>query len=114
MLNGNINRTLSVIIADILAISGSLVGAYLLRFDFFIASEYLQNLGILLVVFIPVKIISFYFFGLYSGMFRYTSVWDLVNILKATFVSSLLLGAVFGFTVFYAGIPRSIFLLDYI
>lgn len=114
MWNHKLNRSVPVLMADVLAVSGSLVGAYLLRFDFFIAGEYLQNLGILLIIFIPVKIISFFSFGLYSGLYRYTSVWDLVKILKATLVSSLLLVAVFGFTVFYEGIPRSIFLLDYI
>ena len=44
MWNRNINRTLPVLIADVLAIGGSLVGAYLLRFDFFITGEYLQNM----------------------------------------------------------------------
>ncbi|MBH49857.1 MAG: hypothetical protein CMG69_03795 [Candidatus Marinimicrobia bacterium] len=108
------NRLLLILGADIVAVILSLIGAYLIRFDFIIPNDYFQSIDFLLSIFIPIKIISLYIFGLYSGMYRYTSVWDLINILKATFVSSLLLVAVFGFTIFYEGIPRSIFLLDYI
>ena len=114
MKNKRINKILPFIGVDILAVVSSLFGAYLIRFDFIIPAEYFHNFGILLAVFIPVKIATFYFFGLYRGMYRYTSVWDLIAILKATIVSSLLLVAVFGFAIFFSGIPRSIFLLDYI
>ena len=114
MKNQRINKILPFIGVDILAVVGSLFGAYLIRFDFIIPAEYFHNFGILLAVFIPVKIATFYFFGLYRGMYRYTSVWDLIAILKATIVSSLLLVAVLGFAIFFSGIPRSIFLLDYI
>ena len=114
MKNKRINKILPFIGVDILAVIVSLFGAYLTRFDFIIPAEYLQHFGILLAVFIPVKITTFYFFGLYSGMYRYTSVWDLIAILKATIVSSLLLVALLGFAIFFSGIPRSIFLLDYI
>ena len=114
MANQKINKILPIIGVDILVVVGSLFGAYLIRFDFIIPAEYFHNFGILLAVFIPVKISTFYFFGLYRGMYRYTSVWDLLNILKATFISSLLLVAVLGFATYFSGIPRSIFLLDYI
>ncbi len=114
MVHQRINKMLPVLGVDILSVVLSLVGAYLIRFDFIIPAEYFQNLGFLLAVFIPVKLMTFYFFGLYRGLYRYTSVWDLINILKGTFVSSLLLVAIFGFAIFFEGIPRSIFLLDYI
>ena len=114
MINQKFKKILPIIGVDILAVVGSLFGAYIIRFDFIIPAEYFHNFGILLAVFIPVKIATFYFFGLYRGMYRYTSVWDLMAILKATIVSSLLLVAVLGFAIFFSGIPRSIFLLDYI
>ena len=87
MVNHRISKILPIIGVDILAVVGSLFGAYLIRFDFIIPAEYFHNFGILLAVFIPVKIATFYFFGLYRGMYRYTSVWDLIAILKATIVS---------------------------
>ena len=114
MSNQRISKILPIIAVDVFAVICSLYGAYLTRFDFIIPTEYLHNFGFLLVIFIPVKIATFYFFGLYRGMYRYTSVWDLLSIMKATFVSSLLLVAGVSFAIFFSRIPRSIFLLDYI
>ena len=109
MVSQRINKMLPILGADFVSIFLSLVGAYLIRFDFSISEQYINNLGKLLLVFIPIKVTIFYFFGLYGGMYRYTSIWDLINILKATFVSSLFLVAFFGYTIFFEGIPRSIF-----
>ena len=70
--------------------------------------QYLNILPVLLLIKIPV----FYFFGLYRGMWRYTSTDDLANIIKAT----LLAGAIVLVTLLYVnrfqGLSRSIFILD--
>ena len=61
MKNQRISKMLPFIGVDILAVTVSLFGAYLTRFDFIIPTEYFYNFGILLIVFIPVKISTFYF-----------------------------------------------------
>lgn len=37
---------------------------------------------------IPIKLASFFFFGLYKGMWRYTGIYDLENLVKACVISS--------------------------
>jgi FlaA1/EpsC-like NDP-sugar epimerase len=115
MYNRIINRRdLSILGLDLLAVFGSIIIAYLLRFDFIILVEYIYSIFIVTIVAMPIKIAIFYLFGLYKGMYRFTSLWDIINILKATILSSLLLIAIIGFMTFFKGIPRSIFLLDFI
>ena len=107
-------RVLGVLMFDILAVMLSILGAYLLRFDFIFPSEYAAAALMAIGIAIPIKIGLFSIFGMYRGMYRYTSLWDMVNILKATGVSSLLLFTVVGLLTFFEGTPRSIFLLDFI
>ena len=77
-------QDLIILGSDVLAIIFSILVSYLLRFDFSFPSEYLHSAIIAVAIAIPIKIIIFYFFGLYRGMFRYTSLWDMINILKAS------------------------------
>ena len=42
-----------------------------------------------LLVFVLVKIFWFKIYDLYRGMYRYTSIWDLIKLLKANFLSSI-------------------------
>lgn len=66
----------------------------------------------LLTLTVCIKIVIFYVFGLYRGMWRYTSYSDLLNILRGTFVSSL---AVVSFLLYlnrFQGISRSVFIID--
>ena len=106
--------SLIIVSLDILAIFCSVIVAYMLRFDFIIPVEYIYSVFIAVTVSITIKIPIFYSFGLYKGMYRFTSLWDMINILKSTTISSLLLIAIIGFLTFFKGIPRSIFLLDFI
>ncbi|MCS5623250.1 MAG: polysaccharide biosynthesis protein [Candidatus Marinimicrobia bacterium] len=108
------HRRQFLIALDIVAITISFFGAFLLRFDFTIPAEYSSFYLVWLPVFIVVKMVIFSLFGLYKGMWRFTSLWDAINIVKAVSVAGffiILLRLVFipGF----AGIPRSMFLLDY-
>ena len=82
---------LFVLLADTLLIATSWYCAHLLRFNFQIP-EGIPGLSfrvIPLIIFI--KIISFYFFDVYQGMWRYTGLEDLINILKASISSSFLI-----------------------
>ena len=51
------NRLLLILGADIVAVILSLIGAYLIRFDFIIPNDYFQSIDFLLSIFIPIKII---------------------------------------------------------
>ena len=46
-------------------------------------------------------------------MYRYTSIWDLVTIIKATVISALILNTLFLAVPLFRVIPSSILLLDF-
>ena len=108
------HRRSLLIFIDLFAIVISFFGAFLLRFDFTIPAEYSSIYWVWLPVFIVIKLAIFSLFGLYKGIWRYTSLWDLINIAKAVFIASIILIVVFGFIEGLEKFPRSIFLLDLI
>ena len=87
--------------------------AFLIRFDFDIPmlrwSQWKQLLPFMLVV----KLFNFYFFDLYRGMWRYTSIADLFNIIKAASVSSLFIVFFIVLWTRFVGYPRSVFIIDW-
>lgn len=61
---------------------------------------------------VVIKIISFYSFGMYRGMWRYTSYSDILNILKGTCLASIATVTVFTFLYHFQGFSRSVFIID--
>jgi FlaA1/EpsC-like NDP-sugar epimerase len=96
---------------DIILIVACHFLAYIFRFEGIIGKEIDRILTTLPLLFL-IKIPVFYLFGLYRGMWRYTSISDLINIARAVTVSSgLIIMAVLYFNRF-GGFSRSIFFLD--
>jgi len=104
---------LIVFLADVLLLAAAFIGAHLIRFEFNIPMYFVQLLKQMLPWVLLVKLSCFYFFGLYRGMWRYTSIADLLNIIKATIVSTLLILAFILFQYRFIGYSRSIFLIDW-
>ncbi|MGA7143379.1 MAG: nucleoside-diphosphate sugar epimerase/dehydratase [Desulfobacterales bacterium] len=103
-----------VLLADILLLSISLFLAYLIRFDFHLPRQHSMLLYQLLPFVLIIKISCFYFFDLYRGMWRYTSISDLLNIIKASCVSSLVIVCLILFSHSrFIGFPRSVFIIDW-
>ena len=103
----------------VLAIDASLVAlswylANLLRFNFDIPPDSMSAIKRLLPVILGTKMVVFYMFNLYKGMWRYTSIDDLLNIIKASGISSLLVVTVVAFTHGLAGFARSAFVIDWV
>ncbi|NTV12505.1 MAG: polysaccharide biosynthesis protein [Desulfobulbaceae bacterium] len=97
---------------DVLLLLAAHLLAYLIRFEGSPGPMEWANIQVVLPVLIPFKIVTFLFFGLYRGMWRYTSLVDLLNILKAcVFVSFVSMGAILLFNRFY-GYSRAVFVLD--
>ena len=102
-----------IVVADALLISAALAGAYLIRFELNIPDFYLQTLFIILPWMVGLKLVSFYAFRLYRGMWRYTSIGDLLNIIKAATISSLIVITVILFRTRFIGFSRSVFIIDW-
>lgn len=101
-----------ILAIDIILIICSLYGAYLIRFEFIIPLEFMAGFKSIIPVILIIKIFVFYFFDLYRGMWRYTSMTDLVNIIKAAFGSTLLIVSIVVFSNRFIGFSRSIFIID--
>jgi len=88
--------------------------SYYLRFDGLIPAQEWRNIKSTVPYILVFKLFTFLMFGLYGRMCRYTSVVDLINVLKATITSTV--GIVLGvlFISRFQGFPRSIFILDWI
>ena len=97
---------------DACLVTASYLVSYLLRFEGEIPSQEWATIRSSLPYILPFKLIIFYFFGLYKGMWRYTSLFDLFNVLKATAASSALIILAILFIYRFQGFPRSIFIID--
>ena len=104
-----------LILADIIAILTGFIFACYIRKDFSIPEIFLdKNIFFLLGGIVVAKVISFQYFGLYKGMWRYTSILDIFNIVKANTIGSIIVVAAIGYFRGFQDIPRSIFIIDFI
>ena len=111
-LPGSWKRTV-VIGGDVFLTVFSYWFAYLLRFNFIIPDIFYQKLLESIPVLIAMRMISFYYFGLYEGIWRYASINDLARILKAVSLSSFLFVTYVTFFYRLADFPRSVFIIDW-
>jgi len=98
---------------DIILITASFYGAHLIRFEFSIPPNYIASFYAIFSAVIITKILLFYAFGLYRGMWRYTGIKDLLNIIKATTISTLAIVTLILFTTRFEGFSRSVFIIDW-
>ncbi len=99
---------------DIVLIVLSIYTAYLLRFDFSIPKVFLENLVKIMPLIVTVKIACFHFFDLYRGMWRFTSIPDLLNVIKAASLSSLIIIAGILVLFRFQQFPRSTYAIDWL
>jgi len=102
-----------ILVADILLLSASMYTANLVRFDFGIPLNFLSVFKNSLPYILIVKIACFYFFDLYRGMWRYTSIADLSNIIKASTFSTLLIMCFILLRYRFIGFSRFVYLIDW-
>lgn len=88
----------------------SLLSAWLLRFEFELPQKKL--LLISLPVLIGIRLIMIRVFNLHHGWWRYTGIPDVVNVLKAVIVSTLLFWLVITAVPQLHGLPGSIYFLE--
>ena len=104
---------LVILTIDVLLLIVSLYAAYLVRFDFIIDGKDLQTFKKILPFILITKFVCFYLFDLYRGMWRYTSIADLINIIKASTIASLLIISIILFKTRFEGFARSVFVIDW-
>ena len=105
-------KRIIVVSSDILLAAISYLFAFLLRFNFSIPEVFYRKMLVSIPVLIAIRVLSFFFFGLYSGIWRYASISDLARILKAVALSSILFVVYVTFFYRLADFPRSVFIID--
>jgi FlaA1/EpsC-like NDP-sugar epimerase len=101
-----------ILTADLVIFIVAFVGAYLLRFDFTLAPVYRSQILGLLPFLMPGKVLVFFLLGMYRGMWRYTSLYDMWRLVQASLLSMLFYITATLYLHGHQGIPRSVFLLD--
>jgi len=101
-------------LADLAIFALALLAAYSFRFDFDIPATYFNQYKGLLKYVLVFKSLIFVFFGLYRGMWRYTSLDDYWKLLRVTALQNLILISFVLFRFSFLGVPRSIFVFDWV
>jgi FlaA1/EpsC-like NDP-sugar epimerase len=103
-----------MISSDGAIVSTSLLLAFLFRFDFQLESLQIKQLYNIIPIAIVINTISFYLFGLYRGMWRYTTINDFWKLLHATIISLFSLVTVLLLINRFNGYSRSAFIIYFI
>ena len=97
---------------DLVLFVAALFCAYLVRFEFILTQFEIVQIASLLPLLLVVKAMSFFFMGLYKGMFRYVSLPDLLTLCKATVISTMILMVLMVITHRFQGYSRTVFIID--
>jgi UDP-GlcNAc:undecaprenyl-phosphate/decaprenyl-phosphate GlcNAc-1-phosphate transferase len=105
-------RRIFEVLLDVVLIVLAYWSAYAIKFEPFSDSPawklFLRTLPVLVVV----RLAAFLFFGVYRGIWRYTSVDDLMAFAKAVAAGSLISMAIVLFKFRFQGFSRAIFVID--
>lgn len=88
--------------------------AYLVRFEGNITLQNLEHLKAALPFVVPLKLICFFIFGLYREMWRYTSLADMRNVLKAVAFSSIIIILTILLLYRFQDYSRSVYIIDFV
>ena len=105
-------RTL-IILAHFIVFVFAYFLSFLLRFDFNIPVSELQGLLQALPVAVIIQCLVFGYFNLFRGLWQYVSMEDILQIIKASVVSSLIF-IVLVVLLGWRSFPRSVFFIDFI
>jgi len=102
-----------MLMVDVVLLVGVHVSAYLLRFDMTIPAPFFESMLASLPSVILCKVVALFIFGLYRGMWRYTSYIDMWNLVKAATTSTAVIVVFILYAYHFRGYPRSVFVIDW-
>jgi FlaA1/EpsC-like NDP-sugar epimerase len=107
-------RIILILLFKITVVVSSLYLAFLVRFDFSLDATQLETCRRIILPILIIKLAVFWSMGLSRGWWRYASLADALDILKATLLASLVVTLYLVFVYRLEGIPRSVILLDWL
>jgi FlaA1/EpsC-like NDP-sugar epimerase/UDP-N-acetylmuramyl pentapeptide phosphotransferase/UDP-N-acetylglucosamine-1-phosphate transferase len=105
-------RTLVIAFSQLLLLTIAYYVSFMLRLDLRVPEPYLSVFLATLPLVLLIKLLVFAYFRLFSGWWRYVSMTDLLDIIKAAAVSAPLMYAAVGLTRGFLHHPRSVFIID--
>lgn len=107
-------RRLSITLIHLVLVVLSYAGAFYLRFEFKIPSNFFYAMLKTLPLVIAIKMILFYYLGLFHSSLRYASIFDLWQVVKANTYSSMSFALLVFFMHGDIVVPRSVFIFDWV
>lgn len=108
-------RLLTAFLFDVFIAVASFGLALAIRYDTFNFSAIaIKNLGIYFVIYTLVCITCFLFSGLYQGLWRFSSVQDLIKVIKSSFTAVIASLVIFFYTYRLGDVPRSLFPIQFL
>ncbi|KIX16047.1 hypothetical protein [Dethiosulfatarculus sandiegensis] len=105
-------KQLLQIVADLLLLSAAYTASWLLRFDGVLVPGEMTLLAKSLPILLAIKMACFWFFGLYRGEWRYLSVYDIIQIVKACVLGSLIHVLALVILFRFEGYSRAVMIID--
>ncbi|MDV2495769.1 MAG: hypothetical protein RX316_06095 [bacterium] len=105
-------RRIAEILIDVMLITLAYFSAYLVRFESQFDQFYFQLFVRTLPWILVIKLSTFYYMGLYQSVWRYISVRDMLDIVKAVLLSSFVILSFIVLLSRFEGFSRSVFLID--
>lgn len=108
-------RTLFFVVCDIALSLFSFYASYLLRFNFEIPAVFMDKFFVVLAILTTLKLSSFFVFKIYKTPWRFFSVQNLLNLVRAHIAAYLIFGALFLLASDLLNpFPRSVIFIDFV
>ncbi len=104
---------IAVALGDLLFITASYVLSYYLRLNFQLADTEFSAMLVSVPIVIVIRTAVFYYYGLYRGVWKYTTFDDIIRIVKAVSVGSAIMIVSFTLLFRFTAFPRSVFIIDW-
>ena len=101
-----------IVLLDVALILAANYLAFVLRFDGIMSSHEIEQFQETVLPLIAIRAVAFSIFGLHAGLWRYTSIWDLQNIVSGVLTSTMVFYAWVNWGMEIGSYPRSIFVID--
>ncbi len=106
-------RTIAIAFSDLIFIAASYLLSYYLRLNFQPREAEVSVMLLSLPIVLVIRTALFYRYGLYRGVWRYTTFDDVVRIVKAVSIGSLVMIVSFTLLFRFSAFPRSVFIIDW-
>lgn len=106
-------NSIPALIVDMVILTGCYYLSYLIRFDFGIPNWAEQRFFNTLAYVLVFKFFCLYFLDVYRGMWRYTGLNDLFDIVKSASLATMLIIVFLLFTTRFEQVSRSVFAIDW-